>query len=59
MQGRPSMIPVVGASSVAQLDELLAAVDLHLDEDVSRTPGGQPRCEATAPSRAACKVSSS
>jgi aryl-alcohol dehydrogenase-like predicted oxidoreductase len=59
MQGRPSMIPVVGASSVAQLDELLAAVDLHLDEDVGRTPGGQLRCEATAPSRAACKVSSS
>jgi aryl-alcohol dehydrogenase-like predicted oxidoreductase len=39
MQGRPSMIPVVGVSSVAQLNELLGAVDLHLDEDVSRYPG--------------------
>jgi aryl-alcohol dehydrogenase-like predicted oxidoreductase len=34
MQGRPPMIPVVGASTVAQLDELLGAVDLDLDEDV-------------------------
>jgi aryl-alcohol dehydrogenase-like predicted oxidoreductase len=34
MGGRPSMIPVVGASTVAQLDELLGAVDLQLDEDV-------------------------
>jgi aryl-alcohol dehydrogenase-like predicted oxidoreductase len=34
MQGRPMMIPVVGASTVAQLDELLGAVDLHLDDDV-------------------------
>jgi aryl-alcohol dehydrogenase-like predicted oxidoreductase len=32
MQGRPSMIPVVGASTVAQLDELLGATDLHLDD---------------------------
>jgi aryl-alcohol dehydrogenase-like predicted oxidoreductase len=36
MQGQPSILPVVGASSVAQLDELLGAVDLPLDEDVRR-----------------------
>jgi aryl-alcohol dehydrogenase-like predicted oxidoreductase len=36
MQGQPSILPVVGASSVAQLDELLGAVDLRLDEDVRR-----------------------
>jgi aryl-alcohol dehydrogenase-like predicted oxidoreductase len=34
MQGQPPMIPVVGTSSVAQLDEVLGAADLHLDEDV-------------------------
>jgi aryl-alcohol dehydrogenase-like predicted oxidoreductase len=34
MQGQPSILPVVGASSVAQLDELLGAVDLRLDTDV-------------------------
>jgi aryl-alcohol dehydrogenase-like predicted oxidoreductase len=34
MQGQPSMIPVVGASTIAQLDELLGAVDLRLDEGV-------------------------
>jgi aryl-alcohol dehydrogenase-like predicted oxidoreductase len=34
MQGRPSTIPVIGASTVAQLDELLGAVDLRLDDDV-------------------------
>jgi aryl-alcohol dehydrogenase-like predicted oxidoreductase len=34
VQSQPSMIPVVGASTVAQLDELLGAVDLRLDEDV-------------------------
>jgi aryl-alcohol dehydrogenase-like predicted oxidoreductase len=33
MQGRPPMIPVVGASTVAQLDELLGAAELHLDDD--------------------------
>ena len=36
MQGQPPIIPIVGASSVAQLDELLGAVDLRLDEDVRR-----------------------
>jgi aryl-alcohol dehydrogenase-like predicted oxidoreductase len=36
MQGRPPIIPVVGASSVAQLDELLGAVDLELDEEIRR-----------------------
>jgi aryl-alcohol dehydrogenase-like predicted oxidoreductase len=34
MQGRPPMIPVIGASSVAQLDELLGAADLRLDGEV-------------------------
>jgi aryl-alcohol dehydrogenase-like predicted oxidoreductase len=34
MQRRPSTIPVIGVSSVAQLDELLGAVRLRLDEDV-------------------------
>lgn len=34
MQGQPSMIPVIGAGTVAQLDELLGAVDLRLDEGV-------------------------
>ena len=34
MGGRTPVIPVVGASSVAQLDEQLGALDLHLDEDV-------------------------
>jgi aryl-alcohol dehydrogenase-like predicted oxidoreductase len=36
MQGQPPMIPVIGASTVAQLDEILGAVDLHLDEDVRK-----------------------
>jgi aryl-alcohol dehydrogenase-like predicted oxidoreductase len=34
MQGRTPMIPVVGASTVAQLEELLGTVDLDLDEEV-------------------------
>jgi aryl-alcohol dehydrogenase-like predicted oxidoreductase len=34
MQGEPPMIPVVGASTVAQLDELLGAADLQLDDHV-------------------------
>jgi aryl-alcohol dehydrogenase-like predicted oxidoreductase len=34
MGGEPPVIPVVGASSVAQLDEILGAVDLRLDDDV-------------------------
>jgi aryl-alcohol dehydrogenase-like predicted oxidoreductase len=36
MGGRPPMIPVVGASTVAQLEEQLGAVDLHLDEEVRK-----------------------
>ena len=36
MGGRPPMIPVVGASTVAQLEEQLGAVDLHLDDDVRK-----------------------
>jgi aryl-alcohol dehydrogenase-like predicted oxidoreductase len=32
-QGDPPMIPVVGASTVAQLDEILGAADLRLDDD--------------------------
>jgi aryl-alcohol dehydrogenase-like predicted oxidoreductase len=34
MGRRPPMIPVVGASSVAQLEELLGATQLRLDQDV-------------------------
>jgi aryl-alcohol dehydrogenase-like predicted oxidoreductase len=34
VQGRPSMIPVVGVSTVAQLEEVLGAVELRLDQDV-------------------------
>ena len=34
MGGQPPMIPVVGASSVAQLEEQLGAVDLRLDDEV-------------------------
>jgi diketogulonate reductase-like aldo/keto reductase len=30
------MIPVVGASTVTQLEEQLGAVDLHLDEEVRK-----------------------
>jgi aryl-alcohol dehydrogenase-like predicted oxidoreductase len=37
MGGRPPMIPVVGASTVTQLEEQqLGAVDLHLDEEVRK-----------------------
>ena len=36
MQRQPTMIPVVGASTVAQLEEQLGAVDLHLDEEVCK-----------------------
>jgi aryl-alcohol dehydrogenase-like predicted oxidoreductase len=31
--GRPRLIPIVGVSTVAQLDESLDAIDLRLDED--------------------------
>jgi len=34
MQGQPPTIPVVGASTVTQLEELLRAVDLRLDGEV-------------------------
>ena len=34
MQGQPPMIPVVGASTVTQLEELLGATRLRLDQDV-------------------------
>ena len=33
LASRPSIIPIIGASSVAQLDELLGALDVTLDED--------------------------
>ena len=36
MDGRPPMIPVAGASTVAQLEEQLGALDLQLDDDVRR-----------------------
>ena len=45
MQGEPPMIPVVGASTVAQLDELLGAADLQLDDDVrARLDAAGRRC---------------
>ena len=34
--GDPPVLPVIGVSSVAQLDECLAAVDLKLDADQRR-----------------------
>jgi aryl-alcohol dehydrogenase-like predicted oxidoreductase len=36
MQGRPPMVPIVGASSVAQLDDTLGAVDVRLDDELRR-----------------------
>jgi aryl-alcohol dehydrogenase-like predicted oxidoreductase len=30
--GHPRVLPVLGVSSVAQLDECLRAVDVHIDE---------------------------
>lgn len=33
LASRPSIIPIIGASSVAQLDELLGALDLTLDDE--------------------------
>ena len=43
MGGRPAMIPVVGASTVAQLDEQLGAVDLQLDEEARKRLDGAGR----------------
>jgi aryl-alcohol dehydrogenase-like predicted oxidoreductase len=43
MGGRPPMIPVVGASTVAQLEEQLGAVDLHLDEEARKRLDGAGR----------------
>jgi aryl-alcohol dehydrogenase-like predicted oxidoreductase len=43
MQGDPPMIPVVGASTVPQLEELLGAVGLHLDGDVRERLDGAGR----------------
>jgi aryl-alcohol dehydrogenase-like predicted oxidoreductase len=43
MGGRPPMIPVVGASTVAQLDEQLGAVDLQLDEEARKRLDGAGR----------------
>jgi aryl-alcohol dehydrogenase-like predicted oxidoreductase len=34
MQGQPPIIPITGASSVAQLDDQLGALDLRLDDEV-------------------------
>ena len=34
LRGQPPMIPIVGASTVAQLDETLGAVDLRLDDEL-------------------------
>lgn len=36
MGGEPPIIPVVGASSVAQLEEILDATDLRLDDDIRK-----------------------
>jgi aryl-alcohol dehydrogenase-like predicted oxidoreductase len=36
MGGDPPVLPVVGASSVAQLDESLAARELRLDPELRR-----------------------
>jgi len=33
LASRPSVIPIIGASSVAQLDELLGALDVTLDDE--------------------------
>jgi len=43
IQGDPPMIPVVGASTVPQLEELLGAVGLHLDGDVRERLDGAGR----------------
>ena|SRR5256885_1947267 len=47
LASRPSIIPIIGASSVAQLDELLGALNVTLDEETmarldaaGRTDGG-------------------
>lgn len=36
MGGDPPVIPIVGVSSVAQLDEVLGAADLDLDDGLRR-----------------------
>ena len=33
LHGTPPIIPIAGASSVAQLEKLLGAAELHLDAD--------------------------
>jgi aryl-alcohol dehydrogenase-like predicted oxidoreductase len=33
LAGRPSIIPIIGAGSVAQLDQLLGALDVILDKE--------------------------
>ncbi|MGH3481862.1 MAG: aldo/keto reductase, partial [Nocardioidaceae bacterium] len=38
--GEPPVVPLVGISSVAQLEEALAAVDLDLSEDQRRRLDG-------------------
>ena len=40
---RGNVIPLLGATSVSQLDENLAAADVHLDDDQLRTYGDQWR----------------
>ena len=35
-KSQPQVIPIPGAGSVAQLDEIIAATDLALDEDTTR-----------------------
>ncbi len=46
MGGDPPVIPIVGVSSVAQLDEVLAAADLELDDALRRRLDEAGRCDA-------------
>ena len=55
-QGRPPMIPIFGASTVAQLDELLGAVDLRLDEDVRERLDAAGRHSDDREARAAART---
>ena len=45
MGGDPPVIPIVGVSSVAQLDEVLGAADLELDDALQRRLDEAGRCE--------------
>jgi aryl-alcohol dehydrogenase-like predicted oxidoreductase len=49
LASRPSVIPIVGASSVAQLDELLGALDVTLDDATMARLDGAGRRRAGSP----------